>query len=275
MMNQNNGRKKKTIGVVAASALALTLSLGSLTAFAVESNAAAAGTTTTTTTEAAVGRRGVAQDGRLAAKGMGQDRMTMKQGGRMGGREEKGSKGMMDTAALVTEGLITQAQETSINELMATKEAERTAERATVSAMTQEERKAYFEAKQLETRTPLLEELVTTGVLTQDEVDLIQAFHNETRIATMTEKVTENLATFVTDGTLTTADVDAVIAYLAAQEPQEKGKPADGEIAAEKVNPFDEMVTAGILTQTQADAIKGSMGRGHGVSDKGDMMSGQ
>jgi len=44
-----------------------------------------------------------------------------------------------------------------------------------VAAMTDTEKKAYFESKKTETKTSLLDQLVSKGILTQTQADAIKA----------------------------------------------------------------------------------------------------
>jgi polyhydroxyalkanoate synthesis regulator phasin len=256
-MNQNSQRKRKVVGIVSAGALVLSLGVGSFSLYNLDTNAA---TTSTVTTQTEVKTE---KGGLFGGRQMGQkqDRGVMGQ---------RGGQSKFDSEVLVTEGLISTEQATVITDYLTTKSDERTAEREKVTAMTTEERTAYFEAKALETRTTLLEELVTSGTLTQAEADQITAYRDEARLVNITERMTTSLASLVTDGTLTAAEVEDIIAYLAAQEPKEKGPRVQGTTEEARISPFDAMVTEGTLTQAQVDAIQGVIGqRGH--SGRGQM----
>lgn len=96
-------------------------------------------------------------------------REGFKRGGNKEGFHGEDIKTKLD--AFVKDGTITQAQENKIVEFMNKKDEARKAEMEKVKAMTEEERKAYFEAKKTEERPNLFKELVDAGILNQTQAD--------------------------------------------------------------------------------------------------------
>lgn len=171
-----------------------------------------------------------------------------------------------DTTALETAGLITSDQATAINNLIAEKATTRDAERATIVNMTPEERQAFFETKVNVIRTTLQEELVSNNILTQDELDKIQAYMRAERLEQRQTELVTVLAPFIADSTISQEKSDEILAYMAtlqvkhqAEKEAIEGKTAE-EIKAyfdshTKINPLDSMVTDNVITQAQADAL--------------------
>ena len=103
--------------------------------------------------------------------------------------------------------------------------------------------------------------------------------------AKMQEKLKTNLATLVKAGTITQAKADKVVATFAQHLAQrtadfEKTKTMTAEerqaymekMRSERKDPIAQLVTDGVITQTEADAIAKAMpmgGRGHGFGGKG------
>lgn len=78
-------------------------------------------------------------------------------------------KAQLDT--LVKDGTITQAQKDKVVEYMNKKDEARKAEMEKIKAMTEEERKAYFETNTAKVRIDLFKELVDAGILNQAQAD--------------------------------------------------------------------------------------------------------
>jgi Tfp pilus assembly protein PilP len=76
--------------------------------------------------------------------------------------------------SLVKAGTITQDQEDKITAYMKQKDDERKAEMDKIKAMTDTERKAYFEANKDKVKTDILSELVSQGTITQEVADAIK-----------------------------------------------------------------------------------------------------
>jgi polyhydroxyalkanoate synthesis regulator phasin len=101
------------------------------------------------------------------------------------------------------------------------------------------------------TRVNPLEQMVTDGVLTQEKADavakILPGMHFRGKDSA---KPQADLSALVSDGTLTQAEADKVLEYL-QQFRSEKKDSVDNS----KINPFQQLVTAGILTQEKADAV--------------------
>lgn len=253
-------KKTKTIvGVVTTSALILTMGISAFAFNGISSKAAdttsgnqvsSIQTTSENSTNSFFGRgRGMQGNGGLHGYGKN-SRNTMMEKGIM--------HGDFDSAQLLEQGLITEGQKTAIDGFLVTFEAEKEAERATVLAMTVDERKAYFEEKSTEEHITFFDELAANGIITQEEADAIAAYHQEERQAEMKADLTERLAPLVTDGTFTQAKVDAIITFMA----NFAGTNRDAATRADRVNPLEQMVTEGVLTQAEADSLAGVMGHG-------------
>ncbi|NMM63347.1 hypothetical protein HBE96_11795 [Clostridium sp. P21] len=176
---------------------------------------------------------------------------------------------------LVTAGTITADEETKILDFQKQKSAERKAEMEKVKGMTADQRKAYFEANPKQ-KTDLFAELVSANIITQAQADAIKAAlpqkeakHNENKSK---QGFKAQLDKLVTAGTIT-ADEETKIIDFEKQKATErkaemekvKGMTADQRKAYFAANPkqktdlFAELVSANIITQTQADAIKAAL----------------
>jgi hypothetical protein len=218
-------------------------------------------------------------------------------GGEGKGFMQKGGLGQGNALASVlksevTAGVITQAEADKITAFLKTKEdaekVKRDAEKAKLDAMTETERKAYFAANK-PVKTDVLAELVTAGLLTQAQSDSIKAAMPQRPVGGNPGKGMQQgnplaavLKTQVTAGVITQDVSDKVTAFIKTKEDTEKAK-RDAEKAkidamtdAErkaymqankpvKTNVLAELVTAGILTQAQADKIQAAMPQGHEI----------
>ena len=212
--------------------------------------------------------------------------------GRMGG-QFKGQIGRginNDLAAsLVKEGIITQEVADKITAYMEEKNTERKAEMEKIKAMSEDERKAYFEnqksstTESIEKKADWLSEMLTSGVLTQEQVDSIKAYNEKQRQVMQEEQktkrqeqITTGLDGLVSAGTITEDLKGTIIEYLDTQEEtrnaeMEKVKAmSDDERKAYleskkdtfqdtakgmKFSPLNALVDEGTLTQDQADAV--------------------
>ncbi|MBC8060720.1 MAG: hypothetical protein H7Y18_08645 [Clostridiaceae bacterium] len=179
----------------------------------------------------------------------------------------------------VTAGVITQAESDAITSYLTTKEAAekvtRAAEKTRIDAMTDAEKKTYREANK-PVRTDVLADLVKAKFLTQTQADKIKAAMPQGRIGVKPgpgmeqgKSLTNVLKTEVTAGLITQAEADKATAFIKAKADAKKAKEAamtDAEKKAyhqanrpAKVSILSELVTAGILTQSQADKIEVAM----------------
>ncbi|EET87943.1 hypothetical protein CcarbDRAFT_1585 [Clostridium carboxidivorans P7] len=176
---------------------------------------------------------------------------------------------------LVTAGTITADEETKILDFQKQKAAEKKAEMDKVKGMTADQKKAYFAANPKQ-KTDLFTELVNANIITQAKADAIkaalpqkQAKHNENKSQ---QGIKTQLDKLVTAGTIT-ADEETKILDFAKQKATErkaemdkvKGMTADQRKAYFAANPkqktdlFAELVSANIITQAKADAIKAAL----------------
>lgn len=182
---------------------------------------------------------------------------------------------------LVTAGTITQDQETTILNKATEEQTERKAEMDKVKNMTEAERQTYFESKKTTEKTSFLSSLVTDGTLTQTQADTIKnampqgpGGKGDGKHGGMSsEKIKTQLDTLVTAGTITQDEETKIISYFTEQETVRKAEmdkvkdmsEADRKAYFEskktttKTDMFSELVTAGIITQDKADAIKAAM----------------
>lgn len=184
--------------------------------------------------------------------------------------------------ALVTAGVLTQAEADKILELSNAENQARQAEMDKVKNMTPEERKAYFESIKEQTpknKDDIFTLAVSKGILTQEKADAAKAKLQEIRDTERTTKLTEGLKGLVTAGTITQEQADKVLAYINTLE---ANKPAKGTAPAEdkasttqgtstNKNPLSALVDNGTLTQAQLDAVAKALpfGGGHGHGFKG------
>lgn len=197
--------------------------------------------------------------------------------------------------SLVKAGTITQVEEDKLIPYINTKEAALKAEIDKVKNMTQADRKTYMQSKVKEEGTNLATDLVTSGTLTQAEVDSLKGilpkikgqlgfnvggerngqgfgkgagarFRNP---ANMQSKMKAKLDTLVKAGTITQAIENSVITYttqaqtakIAEMDKVKAMSAADrkaymaSKVKVARTAPFTDLVKSGTLTQAQADAI--------------------
>ncbi|HWQ43252.1 MAG TPA: hypothetical protein VN456_14620 [Desulfosporosinus sp.] len=184
-------------------------------------------------------------------------------------------------AALVTDGTLTQTDVDNITAFMVTQETERKAEQAKVALMTETERQAYHNQKATTSTQPKpdrFSEMVTSGIITQEQADSITAKIEAQRLATRQAEQKTQLDTLVANNTITVAQVDQILAYEVTEDAARKAEmdkvkamTTDERAAyletsqSTPKDPLAGLVDAGILTQDQADAVTKLMGAGkHG-----------
>jgi hypothetical protein len=204
-----------------------------------------------------------------------------------GGRENGLGMGMgmnLDLAALVKDGVITSAESTTIQTKIDALAASRKAEMDKVKAMTQTDRDAYFKANQTAKtgKTDFLTTLVNENIISREEADAIRTAMQAQRQQEQQTRLTEGLSGLVTAGTITQYQSDTILTALEAQQTARqtemdnvKAKTQTEREAYFKANTpvkdnfLADQVTAGTITQAQADAVKTVIG-GPGGADKGD-----
>jgi len=212
--------------------------------------------------------------------------------------QEKGIGINLDLEALVTDGVITSEESEAIQTNIDALKAERKAEMDKIKAMTDEERQAYFESKKAETnesnvKTDFLTTLVNENIISSDTADAIRETQQAQRQEAMQNRLTEGLTTLVNDKTITSEQSDTILAALkeeqaARQAEMEKVKAMTAEERQaylqenkpEQNSCLADLVTAGTITQDQADAVQKAIGgprgegRGPGGMGHGGMGSG-
>ena len=192
-----------------------------------------------------------------------------------GGMQRQGWDIQLD--ALVKSGTITQAKADSIQAYLSEQKAAMKADMEKIKAMTEAERKAYFERNKPKApeRFDILSTLVEKGIITQTEADAIkaaeQAKHEEQRAAEQAkqqEYMTTALNKLVDSKVITAGQVTKITEYMAKEQSareveMQKVKAMTKEQrdtyfksnAENKGNMLAPLVTDKILTQAQADAV--------------------
>ena len=202
-----------------------------------------------------------------------------------GGRGHGSGMGMdLDLATLVKDSVITSAESTAIQTKIDALNASRKAEMDKVKAMTKTDRDAYFKANQTAKteKTDLLTTLVNENIISSDKADAIRTAMQTQRQQEQQTRLTEGLSGLVTAGTITQAQSDAILAKFEAQQTARQAEMdkvkamTETEREAyfkantpEKDSLLADLVTAGTITQAQADAVQTAIG-GPGGADKGD-----
>jgi len=191
--------------------------------------------------------------------------------------------GFPGLAQLVSKGVLTQEQADQIKNYCQNqaeqRKAEMEADREKVQAMTEAERQAYFEQKRGQ-RPDLLAELVTAGIISQEQADQLKAAMPQPGEGFGKGRGHKGgfpgLAQLVSKGVLTQEQADQIKNYCQNQAEQRK---AEMEADREKVQAMTEterqayfeqkrgqrsdllaeLVTAGIISQEQADQLKAEM----------------
>lgn len=195
--------------------------------------------------------------------------------------------------ALVKAGTITQVVEDKVVTYFNQKDTDRKAEMDKVKAMTEADRKTYFDSKVKAAgeRTDLFADIVKSGTITQVEADAIKAALPQSqrgpgmmggrhengqkfdgvKSVDLQKDMKTKLDAIVKSGTITQATEDQVIAYYNKMGSDRKAEmdkikamtEADRKVyfeskvkgEGEKSGPLASLVKAGTLTQVQADAI--------------------
>jgi len=204
---------------------------------------------------------------------------------------EKGMGMNLDLAALVEDNVISSEESEAIQAKIDALKTERQAEMDKIKAMTSEERQAYFESKKAENneskvKTDFLTTLVNENIISSDTADAIREAQQAQREEAMQNRLTEGLTTLVNDKTITSEQSDAILAALkeeqtARQAEMEKVKAMTDEERQTYFqdnkpahdNCLADLVTAGTITQDQADAVQKAIGgpRGEGRGPGGGM----
>lgn len=199
--------------------------------------------------------------------------------GKMGGFRERGQMGMkihqkLDWSTklkeLVAEGTITQATADKIQAYTSEQQAAMKAEMEKIKAMTDAERKAYFESKKTDSfkRIDLFSSMVEKGVITQAEADAITSKLHDIQQTKMQENVKASLDKLVTSNTITQDQATKIIDYMTKQQAERAAEMEKVKAMTEeerdayfknniknRTNMLEQLVTDNVLTQEQADAV--------------------
>ena len=210
------------------------------------------------------------------------------------GSERRGGGGAMNSTEMqpvldgvVTAGTLTQAQveqiQSKIQQLESERQAqrdqmqsltqeERQAEREKMQNMTEEERQAYF-GQNRPAKQDLFTTLVSEGTLTQEQADAIHTALQSKMQEERQAQLSTALSALVEKGSIDTAQSDAILDKLAEVQntrqqemaamsnltPEERQAQMEAN-KPERANPLADLVTAGILTQAQADEVQQAIG---------------
>jgi polyhydroxyalkanoate synthesis regulator phasin len=220
------------------------------------------------------------------------------------GSEKFGGRGPVNSTemqpvldGLVTAGTLTQTQaeqiqseiqqldserQTQRDQMQSMTQEERQAERDKMQNMTEEERQAYF-GQNGPAKQDLFTTLVSEGILTQEQADAIRTAMQSKMQEQRQAQLNTALSTLVEKGNIDSAQSTAILDKLAEvqntrqQEMAAMSKLTPEERQAqmqankpERINPLADLVTAGTLTQAQADAVQQAIGHfGGSQGDQG------
>ena len=190
----------------------------------------------------------------------------------------------LDLTSLVEDGIITSAESTAIQTKMDALDATRKAEMEKVKAMTETERKAYFKAKQTAAteKTDLLTTLVNENIISNDTAESIRTAMQAQRKQEQQTRLTEGLSSLVDKGTITSAQSELILAELQAKQTERQAEMEKVKAMTEtereayfkankteKASLLADLVTAGTITQEQADAVSTVIGGPNGAGKGG------
>jgi hypothetical protein len=201
-------------------------------------------------------------------------------GPRMPGMKNMNSELMQSVFdSLVSSGTITQAQVDQILAKEKQLETERQKMREQRENMTQAERQANRKENKPE-KAKMFTQLVNDGTINQEQADAIRTAMHEKMAAQRQVELNSAVSGLVEKNVINTEQSTAILSKLTEMQTARQAQmEAMREMAPEqrqtymkankpqKVNPFDELVAAGTLTQGQADEVSKALG--HFKSGKG------
>ena len=199
---------------------------------------------------------------------------------KMGDRQEE-LKTVLDQ--MIKQGTIDQGTADEITAFIEKTDAERQAQFEEIKKLTPEERKALWEERKKgdstvrpEVRQDLFTQLVENKIISQEQADAIRTAIREAAIAKQQQDMQDSLKAIVEKGAITQKQADQVISQFDETRKShealfEKTKDMTPEERREYINdnkemlnPLDQLVTDGVITQEQADAIREVLPRGKG-----------
>lgn len=177
---------------------------------------------------------------------------------------------------LVDKGTLTQDQADKIVAQSASAEQSRETLREKMESMTLKEIREYFQTNQEKPQNPM-EQLVTDKVITQEQADAIRQAQAEARQTQEKQRQSDSLKALVEKGTITQDQADKILAAIdsieeSRQAVMEKTKTMTKEERRQYLeenktslqDPLSQLQTDGVITQTQAEAVRGEMHFGPG-----------
>lgn len=227
----------------------------------------------------------------------GSDNPTGSQSGaaqRICGSEKHGGMGLENSTemqsvldGLVSAGTLTQAQvdqmqskaqqlegdrQAQRDQMQGITQEERQAERDKIQNMTEEERQAFFEQNR-PAKQDLFTTLISEGTLTQEQAKAIRTAVQSKMQEQRQAQLSSALSSLVEKNSINTDQSNAILKKLAeVQNTRQQGMEAMSNLTPEErqakmqankpghVNPLADLVTAGTLTQAQADDVQQAIG---------------
>ncbi|PKM45961.1 MAG: hypothetical protein CVV03_06030 [Firmicutes bacterium HGW-Firmicutes-8] len=161
---------------------------------------------------------------------------------------------------LVKDKVITQNKADEIKAYIDKTEKDMQARLEEMKKQTPEERKALMEKQRTENqgispkvRQDLFTELVNNSILTQEQADTIKAKLGEIAQKEKQQQLTDRLKALVEKGTITQGQSDEILKQC--EDTQEERQALFEKMQA--LNPINQLVTNGTITQDQANAVRG------------------
>lgn len=212
----------------------------------------------------------------------GSDNPTGSQSGaaqRICGSEKHGGMGLENSTEMqsVLDGLVsadtlTQDQVDQLQSKIQQLDSERQAQRDKMQGMTQEECPAYFEQNR-PAKQDLFTTLISEGTLTQEQAKAIRTAVQSKMQEQRQAQLSSALSSLVEKNSINTDQSNAILKKLAeVQNTSQQGMEAMSNLTPEErqakmqankpghVNPLADLVTAGTLTQAQADEVQQAIG---------------
>ena len=189
-----------------------------------------------------------------------------------------GHKGAMamDFSNLVSESIIDQATADKMAEYMSQMEAPQNMGRESIKPMTEAEKQTHFESNKPAERVDMFTQMAEVGIITQSQADAIKAAMPQMQMPAgdfqgrpMEKAMPMNYDNLVAKGIMDQETADKLAAFQTEKEAERKAGMDKMKSMTEEErkahfenskneqphNVWDEALSAGIITQTQADAI--------------------